>query len=486
MKKYFLILIAVFAYAKTYNVNTLEQLQNSFADIANLNEDATIYLASKEYELNSTIVYIDDVNKKITIEANNSTIISKNIQPFFIDNNQSTIEFDNITIKNGENNESGGAIYSSGDLIIKNSIFKNNRSISGGAISANSIEIIDSKFINNSSVYGGAIDCIGSVNIKDSIFKKNSAKYGGAMVANTIEVDNSYFTKNSADYGGALSADDSINVSNSYFKSNSAIYGGALSFANNGTIKKSIFKDNFATYAGAIIADSGTNIINSVFLNNRAKYGGAISIDNVNINHSTFINNFASSYASAFYGSGTIKNSIFTDFLDEIVQDGDVNIQNSIIDINKIYKDTYTLNSNNIYNYSYNDLHFTKGFRLSSNSLAINKAAATDVTDDIDGNPRDSYPDIGASEYSSDYESDSNAQKRIFIDSLSSGWSLVSFNEDTYPQSKIFNNSKVVWIYRNGKWLSYSKDTNVKNALQSNSIPYINVIKNGEGFWILK
>lgn len=89
----------------------------------------------------------------------------------------------------------GGAIFiDQGDALIRNASFSGNGSIIGGAISvdkANTVEIYDTKFFNNSSAgAGGALytkASVAEVAIRDSIFKDNAAG-GGAGAFHSLAV----------------------------------------------------------------------------------------------------------------------------------------------------------------------------------------------------------------------------------------------------------------------------------------------------------
>ena len=486
MKKILLSMAVVFAYAKVYDVRSLVDLQNTLIDIANINEDATINLANDHYDLDTTLLYTDDTTKTVTLHGNGATIDAHGKQAILVDNNLSTFVIDNLTIQNGETNESGGAILTNGSLKLDNITLKNNHAISGGAIEARSATIVNAKFINNSAIYGGAIDTTDDVTITNSLFTGNSAKYGGAIIAQNATISDSSFKNNSAEFGGAISTDSSVQITNSSFVGNSAVYGGAISTSTNSTISATLFQNNFATYAGAIIADSDITITNSVFLANKAKYSGAIAADNLTITNSTFLDNFASGYASAIYGSGTVTNTILLDKFDEIVLSGDMTIQNSIIDTGKIYQDTYSLTATNDYNYTKTQLGFIQDFRLASTSAAIDKGSSVAINSDYDGNARDSSPDIGASEYVQNPTIKADESKRLFITSLPSGWHLVSFDSDTYTGSSIFSNIQIVWVYRNGNWYAYAPDSALRQTLLDNGYTLFDTIKKEEGVWILK
>ena len=239
----------------------------------------------------------------------------------------------------------GGAIFNRiGDLQIEKNVFENNKAAYGGAIynettSDSTLNISDSKFINNSS-YNEDSDS-GTLIVGDETYTWNNEHYGlgsgGAVVSyGDTTIENSEFTGNTTGGdGGAMYVNGDLTVKNSTFKNNIAKannkgttynykgdgeveqvdynydegYGGAISHGvGNLTIENSRFEDNIAggegggaistsnalatisnsTFTsnsttgsgGAIDLYGGTlNITDTDFINNSAKHGGAISVE---------------------------------------------------------------------------------------------------------------------------------------------------------------------------------------------------------------
>ena len=230
---------------------------------------------------------------------------------------------------NNAENEDGGAIYCTNDLTIDNSIFKNNHARDrGGAAYANNIyinnnqvsnQIYNSFFINNTlsekkGHEGGALYSNGDLYVKNAILKDNKArKDGGAIFC----CDNTYIThclfeSNKADgskyecdgcganhfqcEGGAIYCKDDLTIDNCTFNNNFALdYGGAI---NADTITwvntPSYFISNYVidNQGGAIYTNKfNTDVSNAVFIDNKVKDnddGGAIYINKEN--HITFSN----------------------------------------------------------------------------------------------------------------------------------------------------------------------------------------------------
>jgi len=221
----------------------------------------------------------------------------------------------------------GGAIYlHTGMLIVRNSIFKNNRAIdgSGGAIHTlhSNVDITDSTFENNqSTTYGGAFyndgvrNATGSVIFRRNTFIGNSGKgQGGAAFAylyarypnSTITIEGSRFINNSLGM-------DEINHA----------FGGGLRLGS-GTVlvKDTVFSGNTAVLQGGAIwsGESGAITLDNVTISgNRATdpsagYGGGIKISNsrgFTIKNSTIVYNTAGEIGGGLFdGPATLRNTI--------------------------------------------------------------------------------------------------------------------------------------------------------------------------------
>ena len=249
----------------------------------------------------------------------------------------------------------GGAIYSSGTLIIKNSTFYGNAGAKqGGAIFADggSVTISNSSFTQNHASYeGGAILAKVPLTITGTGFYGNYVDSilaeGGAIhqAFSHLTISNSSFGANRAleGSGGAIQMDyarGNSTISDSYFFSNQATstlwrswQGGAISIDNGGqltanlTITGTRFTNNSAVEGGAIASNSlGLVIRNSSFKGNSAENGGAIYRGDdrpariaVDIANSTFYQNRANRKGGAIavlsigFQTSTIRHSTFVD-----------------------------------------------------------------------------------------------------------------------------------------------------------------------------
>lgn len=264
---------------------------------------------------------------------------------------------------NKANLGAGGAIYTIGDAIVKNSTFNNNESNGtaykkqgvGGAIAVNggNTQISSSTFTNNRAVagddnqwsLGGAVSTMNTkssnVTVEDSTFTGNSAGVGGAIYnmllgsRNNIEIKGSTLSNNVATYaGGAIANYSDMKISTTRFSGNSTQIaddgGGAMFIGAEATtsITESLFENNTSADRGGAISTrttSGHNnstaildIIDSVFDGNvAATTGGAIdnhfynSTTNsgyVTIQDTEFTNNRAN-LGGAIYNHGELDNT---------------------------------------------------------------------------------------------------------------------------------------------------------------------------------
>lgn len=210
-------------------------------------------------------------------------------------------------ISNKASNDEGGAIYSKGNLEIKNSYFEG----------------------NTAKVDGGAIYAERDADISSTVFKSNKATgaivhrcFGGAICAKKdLFADYCNFTDNFADnYGGAIYGYMTVLIENSLFSKNSAKEGGAVykKGSESMVVDGSVFMDNKATSSkgGAIYSNKWISIGNSSFTANTASSdGGAIYSDYIQFESaSSFINNSADGHGGAVYTSkigGTSKDLCF-------------------------------------------------------------------------------------------------------------------------------------------------------------------------------
>ncbi len=218
-----------------------------------------------------------------------------------------------------------------GNVKILNSIISDNGTFGsgdGGAIHTrnSNVEIINTQ-INTNNAYSGS---------------------GGAIYANNsnIIINNSSISNNSASSeGGGIYAENTfLEINNSSITGNQSDTGSALNVTVNSDalIQNSIIKDNYADGIGGSTAirvanSSNLDINKTLIYNNEGLYGAIhFSESGGNIDKSTIISN--------------------SEYTDIYVENIPVNINNSIINVDKIH-----LMSPSIFNYSLINSSFTFG-----------------------------------------------------------------------------------------------------------------------------
>ncbi|GGC91775.1 MucBP domain-containing protein [Enterococcus wangshanyuanii] len=242
--------------------------------------------------------------------------LGNNVRAISVGGYQGKFILDNVKVNNFQSYDDGGALYTSGNTVLKNSTFSNNKNTgsgySGGAIASKgfsaTLEVTNSRFVGNETMYAGTGNVGGeggafyffqpsaSANFifKNNYFEANkavetinggSAKLadGGAIAffniveGTNILFDGNTFRKNIAgDDGGAVLIQTNSNFSSGVMFSNNTFYenqalGQDLSANNGGAIQ---------IYANGGIIEGRKAVIdyvNNTFVNNQAVYdGGAI------------------------------------------------------------------------------------------------------------------------------------------------------------------------------------------------------------------
>ena len=212
------------------------------------------YIESIDADLRETGVV---VNKAIILSGAGETISGSGVSRIFSVAQGAVLTLEKLNLINGVA-ESGGAIFSNGDLFITDCVFENNKANGeegqGGAICAYSkLNIIGSEFRDNEAVDGGAIFFQdGSLDILSSVFSHNLAVYGGAISifdADAI-IDSTQFIENgkivSTTWGGAIYMENAaVEIDAVEFDGNQAQKGGAIyAEGDELSVKDSEFADN--------------------------------------------------------------------------------------------------------------------------------------------------------------------------------------------------------------------------------------------------
>ena len=284
-------------------------------------------------------IYRGLMNRDITIDKNlsfigeskeNTIIDAENQGRIFNILSGLTVNFVNITFRNGFAID-GGAIYNKeSSLTITHCVFEDNEATGrGGAIfneRSYNVKIVNTVFqknkatINGSAVYNFYCSK-GSIEL--SQFLENHASNSGGAVFNeyghNLEVLRSNFINNLAENcGGAIYNfyANKVTIAESLFKTNKAISGsGGAVFNEQGDdftmIKCEFIENTAAIYGGAvdIFHADGVKIVDNIFTDNKASFGGAIFNEqgaDLIIKNCDFIGNEANQGAVLynFYGVG--------------------------------------------------------------------------------------------------------------------------------------------------------------------------------------
>jgi hypothetical protein len=316
---------------------------------------------------------------------------------------------------------------------------------------------------NTSNNNGGALlqwNAGYTVTVINARFERNTAKSqgGGASVAGALIVGNATFVSNTVDsgaasdtFGGGLYAGGDSQISGSTFAGNSAfcIYEGSCSNADGGglysssshsTLTSVAFSGNRAGRMGGGIGSTSSNLTmadvtftgnqagwgggmyhrlgnlvltNTLFSGNLAGWGGGMldESDSVTLTHVTFSGNWASNIGGAmdnYVSNPTLVNCILwgnaaptgPQIANEYGSTPDITY--SDIQGTSVYTGVGNINA---------DPRFiapitttaapttTGNYHLGADSPVINVGTNAGVASDIDGEPRDAAPDMGADEY---------------------------------------------------------------------------------------
>ena len=203
-----------------------------------------------------------------------------------------TASISGLTMKNTSAGN-GGAINSSGTLIVADSTFtENNVTGSGGAIYANgNLTITNSSLSSNSAAYGGAIFCNGALTASGLTVSSNSASSqgGGVFASGPTTISTSTLSSNTTQgQGGAINASNAISISDSTVSNNSAT--SASTVAGGG-----IYSSGTLTLTGSTLSG---NTANANWNYQAADGGGIYSSGPMVITQSSVSGNSATSTAS--------------------------------------------------------------------------------------------------------------------------------------------------------------------------------------------
>ncbi|MBQ6220350.1 MAG: hypothetical protein IJJ47_11505 [Methanosphaera sp.] len=455
------------AKSTTYGINDFNTLKSLLT--SGTHDNLTLDIKSNISLMDDTEV--NEAIKTIYINGNNKTIRGNN-HCFLSINHNCSLYLNNITITNCYDDEGSVLTKKGGYLKINNSLFYNNRAYEdGGTLYIDTeiyttywydddtsfydaytefediettVEIYNSKFINNEATNGGAIFTRGNLTIANTEFINNTAsEFAGAIynIQNNNNILKCNFTNNIAQYnGGAIhNIYNNLSISNSNFKNNSLDLnqkgGGAIhTYKSTTTINKSNFTYNNATKGGAIHTEGSNTILKeNNFINNTAYEGAGVymtyAIESENTDYEDEIitmtdttsyiqrNNFTDNkawYGGAIYNTEnnvTIEDNIFSS--NTARHDGGA-IFNEGEKYYSYYGSIISTNSyNQIHNYSIG-YNITIQFNNFIKNHAENGSAIYLINPSIDENNSKEYlQDIHDNGHLIEYKYDKNTQALI-------------------------------------------------------------------------
>lgn len=229
--------------------------------------------------------------KNITLRDGNSLVGGGAIEA-----SGATVILDGVQLVNNYSSVSGGAIYCyDGTLTIRNSLFENNGSGTGGAVYNDgcAVGIDDSRFLTNEALdplgRGGAIANFppGTLTLSDSLLQGNSAFDGGAIyndTNSTAALSEVRLVANEAGHGGGIENSGTLTIVDSLLQGNKVTGsgGGLWNFGGAAEMERTTVSDNEANDGGGI---------NS--------YGPQLRLTDVNI-----IDNTTQSHGGGIYHAG--------------------------------------------------------------------------------------------------------------------------------------------------------------------------------------
>ncbi|SDA41452.1 hypothetical protein [Methanobrevibacter millerae] len=190
--------------------------------------DCDIILDEEEYSEYKNGIVINANN--IVIDGNGHTISAKGKTRIFKITGQE-ITLKNITLKDGNAEEDGGAIYNLGKMTLEDSTITQNTAEYGGAIhNDNGSIILQNNTIteNSASWFGGAIhNDNGSIILQNNKFGQNKARFYGGAISNWGEINaknDQYIENSSREDGGAVYNNYEMKLNDCEFSQNHCLH----------------------------------------------------------------------------------------------------------------------------------------------------------------------------------------------------------------------------------------------------------------------
>lgn len=291
-----------------------------------------IYLSGSQYA-KTTIGNDNSDLTKISVVFENNTSQKSGGALFGQTLNSISINGETLFKNNESLDNNGGAINTSGSLIVKNASFESNRAQSkGGAIYAyysnpdrtvRLVDVANVMFENNSASKGGAIAVSAS--------KDNFDKGGICALSNAVFVGNNAFATSADDSEVSDSEQSVVSGDAATDEKNFNGNGGAIYVSRKGklTADNCLFESNSSERRGGAIYSTGNSEIEfaeeNIFVSNSSVRGGALFVyDNSAVTAAKvgFVKNSASERGGAVYVSSSVVK------FDEVVaEDNEISVK---------------------------------------------------------------------------------------------------------------------------------------------------------------
>jgi uncharacterized repeat protein (TIGR01451 family)/CSLREA domain-containing protein len=233
-----------------------------------------------------------------------------------------TLSLDGLTISDGAaESDVGGGILNRGLLMVDDVVFANNVAGSGGAIYNTGVVTARASIFqgNSASAHGGSITNVGGghVTLADNLIRNSAAGVLGGAIYNTgiITLTNSVVRDNRASFGAGLQspAGGVILVDTTVSGNNATQDAGGIQSAGALQLDGSSIDRNVAGGSAGGIENSGTlSVVNSTISGNSAAVngGGITNLGALRLNNATIASNVADSNADGSGNGGGVFNNI--------------------------------------------------------------------------------------------------------------------------------------------------------------------------------
>jgi fibronectin-binding autotransporter adhesin len=318
-----------------------------------------------------------------------------------IDSSQATFNNNTISANVAGYNGGGLALYESAVVLDANTVTVNIAGQSGGGLylSYNNAATLSGNTIIANAAYGDGLFVGGGglylytsdATLSGNTIASNTTAYVGGglcLIGGTVTLSGSTIISNTANLaGGGLSVDyGNLTFNNNIVVANAANYGGGLLLESGFvTMTNNVVAANQAITAGSglLVWDALVHMLHTTIAHNTGGDGSGIHFIYSSGPSTVWLTNTI--LTSQTIGITTTSGSITT--LTGVLWFG--NGANTDGSGTIILSDEYTGNP----------AFVADGYHLNAGSAAINRGIKAGVTTDIDGQSRDTAPDLGADEY---------------------------------------------------------------------------------------